>query len=158
MSAQVTEYNCKDEVLHIIYRKTIPKYITDIADTYEGKINNRIGINFPMDIVKDLNKERSKQKDKNEIEEYIDKAKYVVVYKKGDKLTKDHEMLHYKYYIDKEYKNKIKEIWDNMKKDVKKKVLSMLKKMGYPEDNEEILIDEFQAYYYTERDNFFGKI
>ena len=33
----------------------------------------------------------------------------------------------------------------------------MLKKMGYPDDKEEILIDEFQAYYYTEKKNFFGK-
>jgi hypothetical protein len=158
MSAQkdFTEYNCKDDVLHIIYRKTIPTYINDIADLYEGKIDNRIGINFPVDIVKKW-KSINKKNEKYSINEYIDNTKYVVVYKKGDKLTKDHEMLHARYYMDKEYKENIREIWDNMNKESKKKVSIMLKKMGYPDDNEEILIDEFQAYYYTEKDNFFGK-
>lgn len=162
-SQEFVEYNCNDDILHIVYRKTIPKYISDIADIYEGKINDRIGINFPIDVVKKWNTDKNckhsthSKNSKNSINEYTDKAKYVVVYKKGDKLTKDHEMLHAKYYMDKEYKEKVIEIWNSMKKESKKKVLSMLKKMGYPEDNEELLIDEFQAYYYTEKDNFFGK-
>jgi thymidylate synthase len=32
-----------------------------------------------------------------------------------------------------------------------------VKKMGYPQNNEDILIDEFKAYYYSEKSNFFGK-
>lgn len=146
------EYKCCENVLHIIYKKSIPKYVEDIADLYEGKIENRIGINFPVSIVtkykgniKEI-KERIKDKD----------IKYVVVYKKGDKLTKDHELMHAKYHMDESHKDKVREIWDNMKESSRKTVIVMLKKMGYP-DNMDILVDEFQAYYYTEKKNFFGK-
>lgn len=40
---------------------------------------------------------------------------------------------------------------------IKKKVIDMLLRMKYKNDLE-ILIDEFQAYYFTEKSNFFGKI
>ena len=64
--------------------------------------------------------------------------------------------MHAKYYMDEKYKENVNKIWKNMKESSKKKVIDMLKKMGYPEE-ENILIDEFQAYYYTEKKNFFGK-
>lgn len=147
------EYKCIDKVLHIIYKSNIPSYVNNIADKYEGNIPDRIGINFPMNFVK-------KSFDISliyDIKKYIDEAKYVVVYKKGDKITKEHELLHAKYYMDEKYKKSIQLIWDDMKKESKKKVISMLKKMGYDEDREDIMIDEFQAYYYTEKSNFFGK-
>lgn len=147
------EYKCVDEVLHIVYNKEIPKYINDIANKYEGDIPERIGINFPMSFFNSIS---SNIFNSCEIMKYKDNAKYIVVYKKGDKITKDHELLHAKYYIDEKYKDNVKSIWDNMNKESKKKVINMLKKMGYPE-KEEIMIDEFQAYYYTEKPNFFGK-
>ena len=40
---------------------------------------------------------------------------------------------------------------------MKKNITDMLLRMKYRND-EEILIDEFQAYYYSEKSNFFGKI
>ncbi len=147
------EYKCCDSVLHIIYKKSIPKYIEELADLYEGKIENRIGINFPMSIVSKYKgnitdiKKQTKDKD----------IKYIVVYKKGDKLTKDHELMHAKYHMDESHKEKVREIWDNMEESSRKRVISMLKKMGYPDNNMDILVDEFQAYYYTEKKNFFGK-
>jgi hypothetical protein len=153
MQSEYCEYKIVDEVLHIIYKKDIPNYINKIADSYEGKMPDRIGINFPINI---LGKEFKDFKD-NKIFEYKDKVKYVIVYKKGDIITKKHELLHSKFYIDKEYNKKIKSMWNDMNSLSKKKVIQMLKKMGYPE-KEEILIDEFQAYYYTEKSNFFGKI
>ena len=42
-------------------------------------------------------------------------------------------------------------------KDLKMGIVDMLLKMKYKNDNK-ILIDEFQAYYYTEKSNFFGKL
>lgn len=147
------EYKCIEEVLHIVYNSSIPRYIINIADKYEGKVPDRIGINFPMNFV--INS--CKSFDIFDIKKYIEEAKYVVVYKKGDKLTKDHELLHAKYYIDDKYKKSVQSIWDGMKKESKKKVVYMLKKMGYDSDREDIMIDEFQAYYYTEKPNFFGK-
>ena len=142
------EYKEVDNVLHLIYNDIIPDDIINIADIYEGKINNRIGINFPMNIV-------HKYKEDTHIKKYD--CEYVIVYKKGDKLTKEHELMHAKYYMDEKYKEKIKKIWKDMEDKNKDKIKNMLKKMGYP-DNEDILIDEFQAYYYTEKTNFFGKI
>jgi len=138
------DYKEVDNVLHIVYNDIIPDDIIKIADVYEGKIDNRIGINFPMDIVDKY----------NQLKKY--NCNYVIVYKKGDKLTKEHELMHAKYYMDENYKEKIKKIWIDMDDKNKDKVKKMLKKMGYPE-NEDILIDEFQAYYYTEKLNFFGK-
>jgi hypothetical protein len=142
------EYKEIDNILHVVYKDNIPKEIINIADIYEGKIDNRIGINFPMNIV-------YKYKGDNKIKKY-EKCEYVIVYKKGDKLTKEHELMHAKYYMDNKYKEKVKKIWIEMEDKNKDKVKKMLKKMGYP-DNEDILIDEFQAYYYTEKANFFGK-
>jgi hypothetical protein len=148
----MVEYLCKDSILHIIYKDSIPSYINSIADSYEGKVPNRIGLNFPSHF---LNIQNIKEiKNTKEIE----KVKYVIVYKKGDKSTKEHELLHAKYYLEEGYKEKIKKVWNSMSPSSKKKVIFMLKKMGYPEDKEDILIDEFQAYYYTEKPNFFGKI
>ena len=69
---------------------------------------------------------------------------------------KKKELESLKYYMDEKYKENVNKIWKNMKESSKKKVIDMLKKMGYPEE-ENILIDEFQAYYYTEKKNFFGK-
>jgi len=145
------EYKCLDDVVHIVYSNIIPTYLEEIADMYEGKIDNRIGINFPMDIAM-----KYSGKGKDNIDKFKD-AKYVIVYKKGDKLTKGHEMMHAKYYMDDKYKEKVKDMWHSMKDRSRLKVIEMLKKMGYPEDKDDILIDEFQAYYYTEKKNFFGK-
>lgn len=145
----VCEYKEINNVLHVIYNESIPDDITSIADIYEGKVPNRIGINFPMNIV-------DKYDGYSKIKEF-NKCDYVIVYKKGDKLTKDHELMHAKYYMDNKYKENIKKMWSNMDNKYKERVKIMLKKMGYPEDNEDILIDEFQAYFYTENPNFFGK-
>jgi hypothetical protein len=141
------DYKDVNNVLHIIYTDNIPEDVIEIADIYEGKIKNRIGINFPMNIV-------DKYKGDSNIKKY--NCDYIIVYKKGDKLTKEHELMHAKYYMDEKYKEKVKNIWKDMEDKNKDKVKKMLKKMGYPE-NEDILIDEFQAYYYTEKTNFFGK-
>lgn len=151
MSKNNVEYKYLDNVIHIIYINIIPTYIEEIANMYEGKIENRIGINFPISFVS-----KYKGKGHDNLLKYKD-AKYVVAYKKGDKLTKEHEMMHAKYYMDDNYKEKVKEVWNSMRESSKIKVIEMLKKMGYPDDKEEILIDEFQAYYYTEKKNFFGK-
>jgi len=148
----MVEYQEKDKILHVIYKKVenIPKYIISLADEYEGKINNRIGFNFPIS-------KNSKNSNSNKLIQKYPNILYVIVYKKGDVLTKLHEELHAKYYIDVDYKNKVKNIWDSLTKESKKKVLDMLEKMKYPKD-EKILIDEFQAYFFSEKKNFFGKL
>lgn len=146
----MTTYKEDKGVLHIIYTKEIPAYLLKISDIYEGKMDNRIGLNFPFDIAIKYSE--------NEFKKYKDKVKYVIVYKKGDKETKEHELMHAKYYNDSSYKKRIDDMWEKMNDKSKKRVVEMLRRMGYKVDNISIVIDEFQAYYHTEKSNFFGKI
>jgi|Laugresu1bdmlbsd_1035121.scaffolds.fasta_scaffold28976_2 hypothetical protein len=158
----MVEYIEKDQVLHIIYKnlKKIPSYINAIANEYEGKIENRIGINFPMSFVSSF---YSKDKNNQNADLLVFLKKYsnnfyVIVYKKGDVITKLHEEFHAKYHMDEDHRKNVKKIWHSLDKESKKRIIEMLEKMKYPKDNEEILIDEFQAYFFTEQKNFFGKL
>ena len=54
--------------------------------------------------------------------------------------------------MDKEYKQKIDEEWNNIEENKRKKIIAFLKKLGY---DDKVFIDEYQAYRYTEKDNFF---
>ena len=63
-----------------------------------------------------------------------------------------HERLHAKYYFDKKYKQKIDLEWNNIEVSKKNKIITFLKNLGY---NDNVLIDEYQAYRYSEKDNFF---
>jgi hypothetical protein len=157
---KMLEYISKDKTLHIIYKniKDIPLYINTISDEYEGKIKDRIGLNFPLSFVNKCEKNKKiTKKEAEELKKYHN-IEYIIVYKKGDIITKNHEELHSKYYVDSDYKKKVKEYWNSLTKSSKEKVLYLLEKMKYPKDNEEILIDEFQAYLYSENKNFFGKL
>lgn len=139
----------KDKILFVAY-DDIDEIIElqPFADKYEGKINGRYGLNFPFHLMK------SKKPSKfiSNILKYD--AEYIIVYKKGDIVTKKHEMQHAKYYIDSEYRESIKKMWESFDSKYKSNVISMLGKMGYPDH---VILDEFQAYYYTEKTNFFGK-
>lgn len=139
----------QDHILHIICEKgeTLPDSIIEISNQYEGKIPERIGTNFPMDFVKKLCPTHPLLK-------YT--AKYVIAYQKGDILTKKHEMCHAAFYLDPHYRHKVETLWESFSNSYQQKVHSLLQKMKYPNDPH-ILLDEFQAYYFTEKTNFFGK-
>jgi hypothetical protein len=143
-------YQTLGRVLHIIYTdkdKTSSDFLNliQVADSYEGNISSRIGFNFPMNIVGKSNSLRKYDAD------------YIIVYKKGDILTKKHELRHSMYFLDKEYRLSIQTLWDSLSSSAQSSVLAMLLKMKYP-NNMTILLDEFQAYYYTEKKGFFGKL
>ncbi len=139
-----------DRVVHGVYEKkeTISDDLLFIADGYEGHIPNRIGFNFPMSYIKMHHK-------KHALLQYESKADYIIVYRKGDVNTKRHELQHAKYGMDKEYRVKVAHVWYSLDSETRDRIKAILLKMKYP-DREEILIDEFQAYYFTEKDNFFG--
>lgn len=140
----------KDMILFVIYDDIEEiQELQSFADKYEGKISGRYGLNFPFHVIKTTKKPT---KFISKILKY--KAEYLIAYKKGDIITKKHEMQHAKYYIDSEYRESIKKMWDSFDTKYKSNVISMLGKMGYPEH---VMLDEFQAYYYTEKTNFFGK-
>jgi hypothetical protein len=132
-------------ILHIIYRTIhdITDTIYDIANAYEGAIPGRIGFNFPMRLVKKLYPTCT-------IAKYD--ADYVIVYKKGDIGTKRHEVQHAKYDMDPGFKKDVQTLWDSFSVQMQEKISSRLRQMNYPHS---LLLDEFQAYYFTEKKNFF---
>ena len=134
-------------VLHIIYQTLhdITDTIHTIANAYEGVIPGRIGFNFPMRLVRKLYPTSN-------IAKYD--ADYVIVYKKGDIATKRHEVQHAKYDMDPVYRKDIQTLWDSFSVQMQEKVRSTLRRMNYP-DRHSLLLDEFQAYYFTEKKNFF---
>jgi hypothetical protein len=134
-------------VLHIIYQTVhdITDIIYHIANAYEGSIPGRIGFNFPMRLVRKLHPTCN-------IAKYD--ADYVIVYKKGDIATKRHEVQHAKYDMDPSYRKDIQMLWDSFSAQMQEKVHSTLRRMNYP-DRPSLLLDEFQAYYFTEKKNFF---
>ena len=143
-------YQTFHRILHIIYTdkdKTSIDFqnLNQLANRYEGNISSRIGFNFPMNIIEKSNTLRKYDVD------------YIIVYKKGDVLTKKHEMRHAMYFLDSEYRLSIQKLWNSLTSSTQSSILSMLLKMKYPNDIK-ILLDEFQAYYYTEKKGFFGKI
>ncbi len=143
-------YQILERVLHIIYTdkdKTSSDFLhlIQLADIYEGKISSRIGFNFPMNVIEKSNSLRKYDAD------------YIIVYKKGDVLTKKHELRHAMYFLDKQYRSSVQTLWDSLSSSSQSSILAMLLKMKYP-NNITILLDEFQAYYYTEKKGFFGKL
>jgi hypothetical protein len=141
----------EDKVIHCIYNSSDQiEELVKIADEYEGKISGRYGMNFPISIIKKTNNSNIIKK----ILKLNELAEYVIVYKKGDYKTKLHELQHAKYYLDAKFREDVKKLWDSLQGKYKSNIIYMLKKMGYPDH---VLLDEFQAYYYTEKENFFGK-
>ena len=139
----------KDRILHFIYRylTDIPDFIIAISDAYEGHIKGRIGFNFPMSVVKRVNP-------KSKLLSY--EADYFIGYQKHDILTKRHELQHAKYYMNPQFQREVKELWASFSPSFQQRAFQQLIKMNYP-NNPDLLLDEFQAYYFTEKPNFFGK-
>lgn len=144
------EYLSKDDILHIIYNKKedISKEIIEIANLYEGEMKNRIGFNFPISFVK-------KHFPKSKLLSY--KVQYVIVYQKKDIQTKKHELQHAFYALNESFRSQVLSLWNSFPLSYQQKITSLLLKMNYP-NTSEILLDEFQAYYFTEKSNFFGKL
>jgi hypothetical protein len=131
-----------NRILHLVYEKDITEISEEIlamADAYEGHIKGRIGCNFPAQTTHPL---------------FQPTTRYVIIYKKSDRLTKLHELQHARYYLDEGFRQEVQTLWDNIHPRSQKQILELLKRMGYPDH---VLLDEFQAYYHTER-SLFGKI
>jgi hypothetical protein len=102
---------------------------------------NRQGHNFPADyIVKG-----------HVLYPYKNQCKYVIGV--TSTLSLKHEMLHAKFFIDKKYRDTIENEWSKLTDETRIKITSFLKKLGY---SDKVIIDEYQAYRYSEKSNFFG--
>ena len=152
MPKEKTNQYIKDGVLHIVYKdkEDISDEIISFANAYEGYIAGRIGFNLPLEA---MIKHDAKHPFVKEC--LKDNVKYVIVYKKGDVLTMNHELCHAKYGMDENYRKDVATLWESLPDKYKKNVKEMLKRMKYPE-KDNIILDEFQAYYFTEK-GLFGK-
>lgn len=112
-----------------------------ISNVYEGILRNREGHNFPAQHIPKG----------HPLHAYKDKCKYVVAVYNTKSLN--HELHHARYYMDEKYREGIQNEWKNLEKETKEKITKFLKKCGY---SDEVIIDEYQAYKYTEKPNFFG--
>ena len=156
----------KERVLHATYRsKTeIPDDLLRLTDAYEGVIPNRVGWNIPFSFLESTPSSapastpcpcpapalaplwdalRTKG------------AEYLVVYPEKDIQTKKHELLHARYKMDPVYQQEVRALWASLSDADQKRVHALLRGLHYP-DNPDILLDEFQAYYFTEPPSFFG--
>lgn len=137
-------------ILHLEVEKDlseIPSSVKAVFDTYEGELKGRIGCNAPMDFIRSLDKKHPF------FSPYFEDADYVILYRKGDILTKKHELQHAKYHMDTQFRLQVLHLWETFPEKRRNQIVSMLKKMNYAD---EVLLDEFQAYYYTEKEGFFG--
>lgn len=130
-------------------------YMDDVSSVYEGKLSsNRIGHNFPLHVLKGMMKGQPYQLKLYELIVGASGAvDYVVGYLSGDVHTKQHELRHAMYYCDVGYRAKVLKAWNALDTKTRGKIEDFLAKLGYPES---VMVDEFQAYYFTERRNFFG--
>ena len=145
-------YNMNYEIDKNDYRLLIVRFnnkitmnnaLSKISKRYEQIETIAEGYNFPASFV-----EKS-----DVIYDFVKKNKieYVIGIYSGKSFQ--HEKLHAKYFLDKEYKKKIDKEWEEFDETKRNKIITFLKKLGYCD---KVIIDEYQAYRYTEKDNFFG--
>jgi tartrate dehydratase beta subunit/fumarate hydratase class I family protein len=141
----------QERILHGVYEKgeAIPNEVEDLSIHYEGVIPKRTGWNMPMSVI-----QKYATKD-SPLRSYLDKADYMVVYCKNDIQTKKHELLHAQYAMFPAYRAQVVQVWAGLTKQEQERVHRVLHHLNYPDDPA-IQLDEFQAYYYTEKPSFFG--
>ncbi len=129
-------------IIHFQGNKSKMNIILDpISNAYEGVLNNREGHNFPSSYIP-----------KNHIlYKYKNDCIYVIGVYNGKSIA--HELLHARFYMDISYKNQIIQEWNELIDTKRNYLISFLKRLGY---SDAVLIDEYQAYRYSEAPNFFG--
>ncbi len=130
----------------LIVRFKSKDYMNQVLDSlsneYEGDLINRQGHNFPSCYIPDKS---------HLLSPYKSKCTYVIGMYNADGMA--HELLHAKYYMDLTYRNKIHKEWVELSDKHRAHITQFLKSMGY---SDKVLIDEYQAYRYSESANFFG--
>jgi hypothetical protein len=117
--------------------------LSNISQRYEGLLLNAEGYNFPASYVTKSDK----------IYQFVKSNKIQYIIGVYNFKSIQHEKLHAKYYLDENYKNKIDNEWHQLDETIRNQIIIFLKKLGYCD---KVLIDEYQAYRYTEKNNFFG--
>jgi len=130
-------------ILRFADRKTMNNALSKISQRYEQMEAVAEGYNFPAEVVEKT----------DEIYDFVKKNKieYIIGVYSGKSIQ--HERLHAKYYLDEEYKKKIDDEWAEMDVKKREKIADFLKRLGYCD---KVIVDEYQAYRYSEKSNFFG--
>lgn len=136
-------YKIENDILIIHFKNinNMNEIMDPLSNEYEGIMNNRIGHNFPSIFIPD---------DHELFGQLKYQCKYVIAYNSSKDLS--HELLHAKYYLDQKYRQKIINEWNSLKKSKREYIINLLKKLGY---SDKVLIDEYQAYKYSEKKSFF---
>lgn len=144
------EWFVQHRVLHGAYRtkESIPEEIRRLAIVYEGLLPNCIGWNMPSSFIEKHVSPTSP------LRVYLSQVEYMIVYPKTDLQTKKHELLHALYAMDSSYRRQIHMLWNSFSDQEQHRIRQTLLGLGYP-DRQDLLLDEFQAYYHTEKRGFF---
>jgi len=130
-------------ILRFADKTTMNNALSKISQRYEQMEAVAEGYNFPAGFVEKT----------DEIYNFVKKNKieYIIGVYSGKSIQ--HERLHAKYYLDAEYKKKIDDEWEEMDAKKRGKIKDFLKRLGYCD---KVIVDEYQAYRYSEKSNFFG--
>lgn len=107
------------------------------------------GYHFPTSLLREYIKFND-----SPLAKYANVADFIVAYKNEDELSKNHQRQHAKYFTDSTFRETVKELWDSFTDEYRADVKEKLNKSDLADDDES-LIDEFQAFYFTEKPNFF---
>lgn len=152
---------CKEDVIMLEFNNlnVMSAYLEQVSTFVEGKTNSlRIGHNFSVcELKKYLTHVKKNDESNVWLRELVTvvypMSKYIIGYVCGDIKTKQHEICHALFHIDETYKKQMVILWESLDMLTKEKVVEFLSRLGYPPEKH---IDEFQAYYRTEKHNFFG--
>lgn len=87
------------------------------------------------------------------ISHHFPETEYVIGWKRGDDLTRRHELQHARFALDAEFRKETEKRWNGLSVKQREMITEFLLRCGYPL---EVHLDEFQAYFHTERDGVFG--
>jgi hypothetical protein len=131
-------------VLKFKNRDKMNSSLSNISNLVDGELNlSRIGHNFPKSVIPKQNIFFTALKHL--------KFEYVIAF--ADKNSLSHELCHARFFLDRDYREKQISLFNSLSEKQKKVVVEFLKKLGY---DDSVIVDEFQAYYHTEKKNFFG--
>ena len=122
-------------------KENMNRLLDPISNNYEGTMKNREGHNFPSNYIPE----------DHLLTSYKNQCKYVIGIYHPKSIA--HELLHAKYFMENDYREKIKREWNELPESTRNYLTNFLKKLGY---SEKVWIDEYQAYKYSEPSNFFG--
>jgi len=135
----------KNEILIVNFKGNKAKMnaiLDPISNLYEGQLNSaREGHNFPAAFIPPT----------HPLAAYRTKCRYVIGIYSTRSLA--HELMHAKFYLEPDYREKVRREWCSFSLNTQMYLTEFLKKLGYPEN---VHLDEFQAYRATEPENFFG--